>query len=232
MKLWKSSLVFVSMGILLLSSFTVSAVTEQDMTGDVVHATWANNVWGYADVGTKSNIDITDVSADISNGKLTLSLTVVGPVVQSENYAYVVWFNTSDANYTMIYSGFGGQQTGISLGIPKNIGDYQNMSTGTVSLEGTTTLRTTLNVSGSDTTKLSLYGTAYEYTGNPSENQYGEYWADVAGDYTDFQHTPSNGEPPGNGNNTDGGSKGTPGFELVALLSAAAIAFVLLRRRR
>jgi hypothetical protein len=227
MKLWKSSILIVSLGTLLLASMNVSAVSSYtDPTGDVVHATWAANTWGYASIGGKSNIDITGVTADINDGKLTLTLTVVGPIIQSENNAYIITFNTSDANYLMVYGGYGAGQTGqngYSWGIPKN-GNFLNMTTGNVSLGGTNdnTLTTTLNLSGSDTTKVVLYATAYEYSGNPSEN--GEYWADVVGDFTDFQPTPSNG--------TSDGSKGTPGFEILPGIAAITIAVILLRRRR
>ena len=229
MKLWKSSILYVSLGALLLASMTASAVSSYtDPTGDVVHATWAANTWAYAGVSEKSNIDITDVTADINNGKLTLTLTVVGPIVPSENDAYIIMFNTSDANYMMVYGGYGvGQagQNGYSWGFPKD-NNFLNITNGTVFLGGTNNnvLTTTLNVSGSDTTKVVLYATAYEYSGNPSLNQYGEYWADVAGDYTDFQHTSNNG--------TNGSSKGTPGFEILPGIAAITIAVVLLRRRR
>ncbi len=216
------------MGTLLLASMTASAVSSYtDPTGDVVHATWAANTWGYASIGGKSNIDITGITADINDGKLTLTLTVVGPIVPSENNAYIIMFNTSDANYMMVYGGYGvaqGGQNGYSWGIPKN-GNYLNMTTGTVSLGGTNdnTLSTTLNLSGSDTTKVVLYATAYEYSGNPSQGN-GEYWADVVGDHTDFQPTSNNG--------ANGSSKGTPGFEILPGIAAITIAVILLRRRR
>lgn len=231
MKLKKSSILFISMGTLLFASMTVSAVSFTDPTGDVVHATWANNLWGYTSIGGKSNIDITGVSADINNGTLTLALTVVGPIVPSENDYYVIMFNTSDASYMMVYGGQVWGKTGSSLGIPKN-SNYLNMTTGTVTLGGTNnnTLSTTLNLSGSNTTKVVLYATAYENSGNLSEN--GEYWADVVGDYTDFQHNQSNGGNQGNGNGTSNGSKGTPGYELIAVLAAVIVAGIIVRRKK
>ena len=231
MKYGRYCMVLIGIGLLLLSNISVMAVTVTDPTGDVVHATWSVNNWGYASITDKPNIDITSVSADINNGKLTLSLTVVGPIVQSENTAYIVRFNTSDATYMMMYGGYGGDLNGTSWGTPNN-GNYLNMSFGKVTLVGTNTITSTLNVSGTATTKVALYGTAYQYTGNPSQNLYGEFWADVAGDHPGFQVTPGGNNT--GGNNTGGNTTGkkTPGFEVIPVIAAVAIAAILLRRRR
>jgi len=230
MKSWKISILFLSLAILLLSSMTVSAATESDPTGDVVHATWANGLWGYAGVSGKSNVDITAISAEVSDGKLTLSLTVAGNIEISENFGYVVTYNTSDAMYMMAYGGYGTEQGGASWGM-STTGGF-NISSGNVSIEGTNTIRSTLDLVG-ENEKVDLWGMATEYTGNLTENPYAEQWVDVAGDMPDFET--GGGENGGNGGNggEDGtDSTGTPGFEMIAVIGTLVIALILLRRKR
>ena len=233
MKLWKSSMLIIGVAVLILSSITVSAVTETDPPGDVFHATWANGLWGYTTVTSgKSNIDITAISADVNDGELTLSLTVAGNIETSTNFAYVVTYNTSDAMYWMVYGGYLEEQNGFSWGM-QTTGGF-NFSSGNVTLEGTNTIRSTLDLIG-ESDRVDLWGMATEYTGDPQTNPYAEQWVDVAGDMPDFETGGGNGDGDGNGGgdgNGDGDGGGTPGFEALALIAAVAIALIVLRRRK
>ena len=229
MKLWKSSMLFLGLAVLILSSISVTAVTESDPTGDVFHATWANGVWGYVSVTSgKTNIDITSISAEVSDGKLTLSLTVAGSIETSNNYGYVVTYNTSDAWYWMVYGGYNEEQTGFSWGMPLE-GFGFNFSMGNVTIEGTNTLTTTLDLIG-ESEKIEFWAMATEYTGDPNTNPYAEHWVDVAGDMADYV-TDDDNLPPSNGTNGNG-TGGTPGFEVLTLIAAVAVAFIFFKRRK
>ena len=87
MKLWKSSILFVSVAVMLLSSMAVSAdETESDPTGDVAHWEYTANNWGWNyNIGNKPNIDITELSYSASGGKLTVTIKVDGTIQTSGN---------------------------------------------------------------------------------------------------------------------------------------------------
>ena len=106
MKFWKSSIIFVSVAVLLLSSMAVSAETktETDATGDVFHwqITETGFNWEYS--ADKPNIDITEMSCDVSDGTITLSLTVAGTIENSELITYVLYYNSENSSYSATYS--------------------------------------------------------------------------------------------------------------------------------
>ena len=89
-----------------------------------------------------------------------------------------------------------------------------------------------------DTTTVELWGWAAEYTNYLSQTT-NEWWGDWAPN-SKLPFTPGTGGTTGGnttggnttgGNNTGGGTK-TPGFEVIPVIAAVAIAAILLRRRR
>ena len=105
---------------------------------------------------------------------------------------------------------------------------------GNVTISGNT-LSAVFNVMG-DTTTVELWGWAAEYTNYLSQTT-NEWWGDWAPN-SKLPFTPgTGGNTDGNntdGNNTDGNNTGTktPGFEVIPVIAAVAIAAILLRRRR
>jgi PGF-CTERM protein len=88
-----------------------------------------------------------------------------------------------------------------------------------------------------NTTLQKLWGWAVEYTSLQDQTT-AEWWGDWAPNSDQPSFIPTSGNNTGNntqgGNNTDGTSSGkkTPGFEVLPVLAAVAIAAILLRRRR
>ena len=105
MKLWKSSLFVLGILILILTSISVSAITEQDSQSDVWHFIYP--YWQSQTIGNQPNVDIKEISADIIGDEITLSMTLWegGSFDRTEYEAasYVMFFNTSDAYYMMSY---------------------------------------------------------------------------------------------------------------------------------
>jgi len=106
MKLWKSSILFVSVAVMLLSSMVVSAdKTESDPTGDVWHWDYTGGVYGWdANVGNRPNIDVTEISYAVSGTQVTLNLKVAGTISSSELIHYYVYLNTSDSTYMLSWA--------------------------------------------------------------------------------------------------------------------------------
>ena len=111
-------------------------------------------------------------------------------------------------------------------------------SEGNITISGHT-LNAVFNVLG-DTSTVDLWGWAAEYTNYLSQTT-NEWWGDWAPN-SKIPFTPGTGGNTGNntggnntgGNNTNGNNTGTktPGFEVIPVIAAVAIAAILLRRRR
>jgi len=175
MKLWKSSILFVSVAVMLLSSMAVSAdETESDPTGDVAHWEYTANNWGWNyNIGNKPNIDITELSYSASGGKLTVTIKVDGTIQTSGNFLYYIMMNTSDANYLATWSeGEGG-------GFATSVGDGEMKYDFDPEVEASGgTLYFVFNETGSDYSSVEFWGYAAEYVemGDVSA----EWWGDWA----------------------------------------------------
>ncbi len=227
------SAVFVLIG----ASMTVAAETITDPTGDVWHWTYNGTTYAWAgNVGDKPNIDITQVSATVSENDLTLSLTVAGTIQTSSKVGYWAYYNTTDSSYSMYW------YNGTGVGIASNrSGGYDFVQNLTVSGNK---ISAVFSLLGSTTTS-DLWGWAAEFTAPLGTNQNASEWW---GDWAPNSKIPFNTNPGGGtgnntggntGNNTggntgnnSGGKKGTPGFEIVPVVAAVAIAIILMRRRR
>jgi len=207
MRVWKRSiLLFVGIAVLLLSTLTVSA--ESDDTGDVWHWKYSETGYSWEHSGGKPNIDITSVSYEITGSEVTLTMTVAGTIEDSEKILYFMYLigdgeTVGQASYM---NGEGGYLTGLYQG-----GDLVNPVSGN-------TFTATFNITDPSAT-YSVWAYSGEYaTGDES----GEAWWDYA----------PNTYAPWYGLGSDSKGGGTPGFEIIAVITALAIALIILRRRR
>jgi hypothetical protein len=227
MKLRNYGIVMISMLILLGSCFTAAATSISDGTGDVWHYTYAGTAWSWAgNIANKPDIDITQISTTVNGDSLTLSLTMAGTIRSSEKIYYWAYFNTTDSTYSMFwYNGSGFAYASNHSYMPE---------IGNITISGNT-LSAVFNVMG-DTTTVELWGWAAEYTDYLSQTT-NEWWGDWAPN-SKLPFSPgTGGNTDGNntdGNNDDGNNTGTktPGFEVIPVIAAVAIAAILLRRRR
>ncbi len=231
MKLRSIGLVIVSLAILLGSSFTVAATSISDGTGDVWHYSKLGTVWSWGgNVGNKPNIDIKEISYEINDGKITLKMEVTGSIQTSDKIGYWLWYNSTDATYWLSYA----NGTGTGFGMKKSGLNFT--SADNVSVSGDT-LSVVLDALG-DTSNVELWGWAWEYT-NSLDFTTNEWWGDWVPN-SKFPFTPGTDGTDGTDgtNGTDGNQNGnqsgsgTPGFELVFVIAAVAVALILLRKRR
>ena len=180
LRVWKGSMLIIGLAVLLLSSLTVSAVTESDGQGDVWH--FVAPYWQEQTVSNQPNVDIKEIKAEESGDQVTLSMTLWpgGTFVPSGStyVACIMFYNISDAWYQMSYSYSPGQEP-FSIGMGKSTEGMPSIGDVTVSDNGDT-ISTTLDKVGDDTTAVELYGTItmFEELGIQTES-----WFDWVGDY-------------------------------------------------
>jgi hypothetical protein len=229
MKLRSYGIVIVSLLVLLGSCFTAAATSISDGTGDIWHWAQTGTSWSWqGNVGNKPNIDITEVSYTVNEDKITLSLKVSGTIQTSDKIVYWVYYNSTDTQYWISYT----NGTGVGFGMKgMNITSADN-----VTISGDT-LSVVLDVLG-DTSKIELWGYAVEYT-TTAMDQYSEWWGDWAPNEKFTYDTGTGGSSsPGGTNGTTPDNNGsspqsnTPGFEIILVIAAIAIALVLIRKRR
>ena len=235
MKFSRICIVLIGIFALILSSISASAETETDETGDVYHAKMINSVWSYQpSVDPKPYLDITELTFTIGGGQITLSMKVSGAIESSENIAYMAWVNTSDATYQMYLMNdqkFVMAMNTVEGGMPAFNSD--------VTISGDT-ISCTIELVGTDETSSEFWGSAMEYIDFGAANQ--EWWGDwIPGTYAPFWGEDGNGEEDGDSNgdsdaNGDGGSStdsnGSPGFEVMSIFIAMAIAVIIMKRRK
>jgi len=274
MKLRNSSIVIISLLILLCSCFTAAATSISDGTGDVWHWTQSISGTGWAwqrNIGNKPNIDIKEISYNVNENKITLSLKVSGIIQTSDKVVYYIFYNTTDAKYLLSY--LDGDGVGYGMKSTTNFTTAGDYTVGNVTVSGDT-ISVVLDVLG-DTSKVELWGYAAEYT--TVGNQTAEWWGDWAPDDqapydadtdgTDGTDTDGDGildsvdncpsvyNPTQQDTDNDGigdacdsantdGTDGisnengtspdtkTPGFEVILVIAAVAIALIFLRKRR
>lgn len=170
----------------------------------------------------KPNLDITEISYEISGGKITIALKVVGIIEDDDNLAYWLQFISEEARYHFSYTNGEGVGTGESY------------VTDDVSLENVTasddTISCTFDWYGDDdypTGQLEFDGQAMIdiWEGN-----------DVVAFYSDTvfisEGMDEDEEDEEDEESDDGDGGGTPGFETIVLLVALGIALIVLRRRK
>jgi len=217
MKLWKSSLLIVGIAVLLLSSITVSA--ESDDTGDVWHWRVSETTWSWEHSGGKPNIDITSVSYTITDSEATLTMTVAGTIEDSENIVYYMHLVGDDETtyYQAFYFNGGGAY--ILIGAGYEGGELVNPVSGN-------TFTATFPIADPSAT-YSVWAYSAEYTEAGDETD--EWWGDWAPNLYSPWYTGGDGN---GGNGDNGGGGGTPGFETLAVIAAIGVALIILRRRK
>lgn len=221
----------VAIGICVLMCFCFSASAEQitDGAGDVYHWSQTGTVWSWrTNIADKPDIDIKEISYAINDDKITLTLKVYGSIQTSEKVGYYMWYNSTDTVYMVSYVNGEGAAFGMK---GMNFTSEQNV---TVSADA---LSVVLDVLG-DTSKVELWGYAVEYT-TTFGDQMNEWWGDWAPNDKFIGDTGDDDTDDGTSDDgtdeTDDGSESqpsTPGFEVLAVLVACGVAFILLRKRR
>jgi len=245
MKMKSIGLIFLLL--FFITGLTVSAETLTDPTADVAHWNYTQAAWGWnQDIGTKSDIDITALRQSESNDQMIIEIEVAGTIQTSELIFYSAWFNTSDAYYWLYWSN--GQGSGLAT---STSGEYQ-MSPGTITVTDNT-ITATFDVVGTDTTAEDFWGYAWEYT-SLTDFTTAEWWGDWApndespfygaddttgddttgddttGDDTTGDDTTGD-DTTGDDTNNDQESSGTPGFEILLILTAI-LTFILITKRK
>jgi len=236
MNIRKTSIIVIGAVVFLAIGSTASAEVDTDDQNDVWH--WSPPHW-VAQAVSQPNIDIKEISAEVTDTQLTLTLTLWpgGEFNRSDKDAAVYWvyYNTSDAMYYMSYSDTvnSGSQ-GVAFGMnTAGVGGYIP-SVGEVQVTDTS-LHCTLNLTGNVTVATDFYAFSWLVEDYQQMDYYaGEGWYDWAGDID----APGEIEDGTNGDGTNGGDddgtgqKGTPGFELAVLLAAIILAGLVIRRRK
>ena len=228
------NIAIVGLIVLLCSScYTAAAESVSDGTGDVYHWSQTGTAWSWsANIANKPDIDITEISYTVHDNKITLKLEVSGQIQTSDNFAYWVYYNTTDSMYWLTYV------NGTGFGMGMNLLQFMNTtSSENVTISGNS-ISVDLDVVG-DTTDVELWGWAAEYTGDSQITS--EWWGDWAPNskFTGTDDTSGDtgdhtGDDTGGDENASGDTSqpSTPGFELIAVIAAVAVALILLKRRR
>lgn len=222
----------IGLCVLMCCCVVASAGKVTDGNGDVYHWSQTGSAWSWrANIADKPDIDITEISYSVDDDKLTLTLKVKGSIQSSEKIAYWVYYNSTDTAYWLMYS------NGSGFGMGTNQVNMDMRFTENISISGGT-LSAVLDVIG-DTSTVALWGWAAEYTDYQNQAA-SEWWGDwapnnkfIGGAIDDGSDDGTGDEGPGDdGDNGDTSKPSTPGFELLSILVALGIAFILLRRRK
>ena len=233
--------------VLVFSSYAVSAETQTDPSGDVYHWKMTDSIWSWEpSVDSKPNIDITELTYTPNGNQLTLTMTVAGNIENSDKIAYIAWVNTTDAYYWLYW--MNGQST--SMAINTQEGSTQFDKDPDVTVNGGT-ITCVFDVVGTDIASSEFWGYAAEYTNFGVMTQ--DWWGDwIPGTYAPFWGQEGEGDDEGEGDGegddegegdgegeTDGedsgngeNGSGSPGFEVIGVITALAIAIIILRKRK
>ena len=246
----KMSMMFATMLIIGIFASVVSA--ESDSTGDLFHHTLDTSSvtgWSFEQYsGEKPNIDITDLSYDISGSEVTITLTVAGVIEDKEGLAYYVYI----PHDTVMMGGLAYYTNGFYY----EWGDSQaSANSEMTSYAGTDTLTFVIDYENPEDIS-DVWGYTYEVS-DITELTNGEYWGDWAPDtyfpaydsyYGDTSDEDSgdqgtDGEDDTNGSETNGeqnqddtnngdNQQATPGFEMILVLASIAIGLFIFKKHK
>jgi len=251
-----NKLITVLIGCFLMSVFVLSASAESitDPSGDVWHWNYTETKWGWDyDVTNKQNVDVTDISYSVSGNQVTLAMTVAGTITNSELVSYWAYLNTSDSSYMFSWM----NNEAIGWGTNTIEGSFEMDFDPEITASGNT-ITATYDAVGTFANP-EVWGWAAEYTSAGDVSA--EWWADwVPNEESPYYDEYSGSDDTGDDNGADdtGGDNsgtegsgnddseesngedsttntpppsGTPGFELLSLIVALGVTFVLLRRK-
>jgi hypothetical protein len=228
MKLWKYGIVCAALCMMICASYTASAISFSDPTGDVSYGTASGYI---GEVDNRPNVDIAQLSVIVKRNSITLNLTVAGAIQISEDVGYLAYVNSTDTMYGMSLNN--AQIIGWSMNRSSEVSVYSN---GSVTVTGDT-LSAVFNLRD-NTSMVTVYGLTKERTLTQS-GQTDNLWIDNAkyvytsnSTGTDVNTTNNTGGNNTNDNTGTSPGKKTPGFELLPVLAAVTITAILLKRRR
>jgi hypothetical protein len=240
MKLLKTGMIYIIL-IIIISNLVATAEKEEDDKDDVWH--YVNPYYQPQTVNNQPNIDIKEIKTEIEGIKITLSMTLwPGGIFSRGQYkyaSYLVFYNTSDAWYSLTYSDLDGEKpTGFALGYSK-ANFTPPITSGEVIINGST-ISVTMDKVGENTTTTDFYGLSWVWDEYGEERYTRDHWHDWVGNYewnpeldpgsvgdNESDKSDNNGEI--NDQKTSGN---TPGLELTAIFSALAITYIILRRNK
>jgi hypothetical protein len=238
MRIWKQNLfILLFTMIMLVFVHSVSAAELDDVQGDVYHHAFSDGTWSWTTYAEdKPNVDIDKVTYSVSGTTLTVTLELYGDIQESTTHVYSVIYNSSGGIYTFSYV----NGVGTAIGI-----DEGGFITGQFTKSGNI-LTGTIEITEEDSSPL-IWGVAAEYLVDYStiveqsaDLESIEYYTDyVPGSLAPWftQNTGDGDGDTGDGDTGDGETSegkqdgGTPGFELITLIAAIAIAFILIRKK-
>ncbi len=230
----KVIIAFVAFATLVFTSMNVSAVNNDDPTGDVYHHNWSENAWSWVSSSVnKPEIDITELTYEVSGNTLTVTMKTVDDIQDSPKYVYSIVYNATDGIYTFSY--VNGEGFAIAMG-------ETGFQMGQLTVNGNTMTGTIELIN--DSTFIGIIGIAAEYLEDYdqiTDPEVIEYYADYAPTDLAPWYTPDNednqGDDTSNGGTQDttgstDDNKGSPGFELIALFTGFAILIFIFRKRK
>ena len=213
----KKIIIIIGLIAFLTLSSIASAVDITDPEDDVDHI--IKDPYSIDQVSNKPNIDVKKVSYNLDGDIVTLSLSVKGVIEDDSSITYYAEYECSDASYQFTYS------NGNSNGKTSSILEGESTMVGTAidhTIDPANTIKVTFNVVGVGSTDGELYGYGgFDFPGLGVN----EYWMD---------NTVVDPEGNNGGGNNGGGTtnKDTPSFEIITVIAAIGIAFIILRRKK
>jgi hypothetical protein len=192
----------------------------RDPTDDVMQYMYHDGRYGWkVNIGNKPHIDITEVTYSASGHNVTLSIKVDGTISKSETVVYHAYLNTSDSHYWLTWINDEG------LGMAMNIeqGSFEMDMEPDITTTGNT-ISATYKIIGTFSSDVQLWGWAAEYT------EYGDTSAEWWGDWAPNDESPYYGNYTADTASIEP-SKGTPGFEMMALIIAFAAIVLIIKTR-
>ncbi|UCD13021.1 MAG: hypothetical protein JSW60_05510 [Thermoplasmatales archaeon] len=203
----------------LLLNTTASALTVEDDVEDVEYHVWVeggtHKFVEYVD--DKPNLDITEISYEISGGKITTKLQVAGVIEDSEVLTYSLQFLSDEGRYEFSYSN--GEGIGESY-----VAGGLNLENPIIS-DGIIRCTFDWHGEGDYPTGTHLFGGQVQFHIWEGNEKVG-YWVDTSHIPDEMYEDLKEDQEPDNG---DGEA---PGFETIVVLVALGIALIILRRRK
>ena len=214
---------------------TVNVAAEADPTDDLYRQIPTDTGLTYEPYsGNKSYIDITDISYSIDGSQVTLTMTLADDILSSPFVKYYMHFRTSDAPlFTATFSDGFGSYTGPN-----------NPAGAIIDNPVSGNMFTAIFDVNDPNLNYIAWAEADEYTDEINDqvegwrdfapDSYAPWSEPVEGNGDDDDNGDTNGEDDENGGDTggNGSSTGTPGFEVITVIIALGVAFILLRRKK
>jgi hypothetical protein len=246
----KTNLIIVCLIAITLLGAGASGTTSDDDTGDVWVYELGSSGMTYREYsGSRDNVDVTEVSYEISDSVVTATLTVAGEIVNDMYHTYIIYLENSSGQYYATYSA----DSGMWIGADKYSGEWGQL-TDPVSGDTFTAIfeidhpEDSFNLYGVASESVDATEAYYDYAPNMFAPYYEGSTDDDEpvddpdpGDSTDADDTENANDSDNTDqtdttdlntdDTTDDGGGGIPGFETIALIAAIGIALILLKRK-